>query len=489
MPRKPAAVTPTGTRAVVYLRRSRDDGPGSVPVQDEACHAYAASHDLTVIAIEQDMESAYADGSENRAGYQRVIELCRGGAVEHVIVWQLSRFGRDAAESLARMRELKRLGVVLHSTMEDLTNKLLAGLLAVLAEDESDRLSARVRPRKRQLAAQGRFQGSRPPWGTVAEDGALRPGPQFESVRLCYELAAEGMGVVRVAAEVSRRLLLDPPLGFALVSAILDNPAYIGILRGQLPDGYGETAASWPAMIDPALFAHVQALRSSHRRDRGGRIQERFWLRGLVRCAVCGGPCHLSIARWAGSHTNHSYIRCNRNCRGVSYRANRLQDEVADALAWLVLPADAAPLLATEFALWNEQMRSSVERAPLEAERRHLLARRERIETLLIDGDLDPARARPRLAEAEAAINQIDLRLARLPRAVLLDVESLVRDLTATDWLEGRYTQPREFTAAVRRFITRVELAAPPGDPVIVWSAFAQAVRAWRDSVGIPWDG
>ena len=162
------------TTAALYLRVSSDgqaaDDRASLPVQEAACRALAERRGFAIVAMETDTESAYVN-SASRQGYQRILTLARGGAIKHVVVYQFTRFGRDAAEALYRLKELKQLGVTLHSTMEDLTNSLLTGFLAVMAEDESKRISDRVRPAKRFKTAQGYFQGSRAPLGTVTEKG------------------------------------------------------------------------------------------------------------------------------------------------------------------------------------------------------------------------------------------------------------------------------------------------------------------------------
>lgn len=457
-----------GNRCAIYLRRSKSDEEGSIPVQDASCRAYAAAQGWLVAAVETDMESAYRAGSEDRAGYQRVIELARAGAIDHVIVWKWSRFGRDAGETLSRHRELGRLGVRLHSPTEDLDNPLLAGVLAVIAENESRELSARVAPAKRRLAAQGKHLGANLPFGTVRNAAKqLEPGPDFALVRLMFELAADGIGVSGIAAALSDRLgrRVHP----TLPSRVLRNVVYRGTLRATLPDGRpGHVPDAWPAMIPAALWdaAQVTLARRTLVRDRRGAAA-RYWVSGLVWCGECGrrAGVHDGRRRIATGYRQYEYIVCHHQCRGVHDSPAALQAWVRAELAGALLAPAAIPALRAALTdyLSGHRDTAALRRRELTAQRAEAVIRRDRAELGYLDGLYGAERAIALKGDADLRIARIDAEAALLPVAPAIDADRLVSLLTTSDWHDLADTAPARYTAILTELIDGVDVFRRPG--------------------------
>lgn len=477
----------TGNRAAVYLRRSKSDEEGSIPVQDASCHAFAAARGWIVVAVETDMESAFAAGSEARPGYVRVLELARAGAIDHVVVWKWSRFGRDAGESLSRFKELRRLGVRLHSSTEDLENPLLAGILAVIAEHESSEMSHRIASVMRHKHAGGRFT-STPPFGTVLVDGRLLPGTEHPALVAMFELAAAGAGVFEITRRVNATYVLARPLIPSRTSRILRNPAYIGLLRGTLPDGRGTTAGTWEPLIERELFDRagrsLERLRRVKRRFGEG---DQFWFRGMVDCAVCGGAAYLRTQKTRRGGRYHPaayfYVSCTHGCPRVHDRSDALAAYLAGELAPLRLGADDVPLIRRGVALFNErQARTpSAQRERLATERATLAARRERAEEGFLSGLLTAQRAATLKGDADRRIAQIDAELALLPQAAALDPEAVAALLVSGPWTDP---DPDRYRAYAEILIERIRIGARAGSnrqpPAreIIWTPFGAALRA-----------
>jgi hypothetical protein len=137
-------------------------------------------------------------------------------------------------------------------------------LFALLAQDESDRISARLRSRKRRLAAAGRHQRNQSSLGLrrVYLDADGREVPRFEGrmqfvasphyavLRRAFELYTGGLEVNQESDRLTAEFGPNTHWRPAALSHVLRNPAYIGTLRGMLPDGFGEVPNAWPAMID-----------------------------------------------------------------------------------------------------------------------------------------------------------------------------------------------------------------------------------------------
>jgi site-specific DNA recombinase len=146
-------------RCAIYTRVSTQEQGregASLPVQLQACRKHAAAQGWTVVDELQDIQSGL---DVDRAAYQQVIALARARAVDVIIVWRLDRFGRDAAEAMARFKELTRLQTKVVSATEGEQTPFLQGLMSLLAEDESRRTSDRVRPAMRKRVEEGLVGG------------------------------------------------------------------------------------------------------------------------------------------------------------------------------------------------------------------------------------------------------------------------------------------------------------------------------------------
>lgn len=479
-----AAGPSAGTRSVLYLRRSRDDREGSIPLQDDVCRGFATRKGYQVAETVVDMESAWGDGAAGREGYQRVIAMARAGEIDHVVVWQFSRFGRDMVEAVSRYRELKRLGVTLHSTSETLESEFTVGLFALLAQDESDRISARIRPRKRQLAAGGRHQAAKMPFGlrrvyldsegreaARPSDGVMQfvPGPHFEIVRRAFDLCAAGMGVQPLAEQIVREFGASPRWGASTLRYALHNPAYIGTLRGQLPDGYGEVPGAWPALIDRETWDRTQAT-LARRTQHHARHQHdaRFALYGLVFCG-CGHQTHIASAQRSRKEPDLLYYyRCNgkanhSGCGACGVRALAVEAWALEQIRGRQLPAAYAPRVLAHARAINAERRAQQAGGAEELmrERERLAARRTHIEDLAIDGTLAPERARARLRELEAELAALDARLRAVPGVDLIDGDRIAAALCSDGWLTWQHTDRAGFRAMLTLLVERVVLDSP----------------------------
>jgi hypothetical protein len=122
-----------------------------------------------------------------------------------------------------------------------------------------------------------------------------------------------------------------------LVLRLLRNPVYIG----QHRDKAGPRRGCHAAIVDPVLFARVQAILDRRRTvTRRKRQSIGFPLRGKIRCPRCGRPLSTQIgSRPLGNgRIHHRYYCCRSNaggrppCRGVRYRAFDVEQAVYEVL-------------------------------------------------------------------------------------------------------------------------------------------------------------
>ena len=129
-----------------------------------------------------------------------------------VITPKLDRMFRSASDALGTLEEMKGQGVQLH--MIDLggdvcgngISKLVFTILSAVAENERDRIRERIRDVKRNLAAQGVYNGGRRPIGSDIVDGRLVPNKTEQAVLArIRSMRADGAGLREIARAVGKQ--------------------------------------------------------------------------------------------------------------------------------------------------------------------------------------------------------------------------------------------------------------------------------------------
>ncbi len=333
----------------VYLRVSTAEqakpGHVSLDTQEAACREAVQRSGHEVVAVLRDVQS----GLENdRPQYLRLLELAAGRQIDAIMVYRLDRLGRDAAELLRAFKELRRYGVRVESATEPVENQLLAGILALLAEEESRRIGQRVRDALAHRVREGKW-ANRPPLGydlVKAQGGGhmLQPNNDAPKVERLFELYATGQASLRSLREESALLGLGGPHGLSrnYLRRLLKNPAYVGkavsrrrvrvdgVEHEQPPDRWIVAEGLHEPIVSQAVFDRVQEVLARHREAWGQVAQAargRYLLTGLLVCGVCGR--HMSRRR--------AYYRCNggveRNgCQQPQVPARIVEEQVRDAI-------------------------------------------------------------------------------------------------------------------------------------------------------------
>lgn len=467
-------------RAAIYLRVSTAAQAGaghvSIDVQRDACEHYCASRGWSVTAVELDTESGL---KVTRAGYQRIIEMARAGAIDCVVVMAASRFGRKASEVLVRSEELRALGVELHSTAEDLSNFLMLGIQAVINEEESRRLASRAGPARRRRAAEG-YWLAHAPFGTRNNAGVLEPDDRFDILRGMFERAAAGASVRQITLWANS--LLDRPRTREGVREVLRNVAYAGQTKWA-----GEVhAAAWPPLVDPALWQRAQAVVSGRRNQRAAIDQERpHWLLGLAYCAACGHRMsrRIAVKTWG---TRYEYIACNRKdrvklvvgCGSPHLRIRPLQERIISELhQTMTLTRASIDEICDEFARVHAEAAADGDRrrAALRSERSRLAARIQKARQAYFDDVYDRLEYHRAVNGIRDGIAAIDEQLARPDETPAVDAAAFRAFVSDDAWFTLADTDPLAFRDLLATFIERIEV----GPLRIAWrQPIAAAVSA-----------
>ena len=290
--------------ALIYTRVSRDPKQRgrSVAEQEAECRRLCEREGWRVLDVLSDNgRSASRYAKRGRPAWDEVKHRVASGGVDVLVTWEASRSSRDLAE-FVDLRDLCRAhGVLLNYSgrsldLDDTRDSFQAGLDALMAEDEAARTRDRILRTVRANANEGRPHGRRLyGYRRVYDEktGALvGQVPEPDEAKIVTEVARRylaGESTYAIAEDLNDRDV-PVPTGAAWsetrVKRILTNPAYAG-LRVHRGEVVGE--ASWPALIDRAIFDAIAARYDDPERDkyRGGH-DVRHLLSGTARCGRCG---------------------------------------------------------------------------------------------------------------------------------------------------------------------------------------------------------
>ncbi|MFJ6380477.1 recombinase family protein [Kitasatospora sp. NPDC092039] len=210
-------------RAVSYIRQSKkreDDSQASPAAQRTKTEALIVAKGWENNGHFEDVGKSGWDPNVTRPGFEEMMAAVRAGQVDAVVVFSLSRLTRQGAlEAMKINEELARYGVRLVSVEEpylDTSTPMgvaIFGLIAALAQQESDLKSAYVTATKETLRAAGSHVSGIPPYGfqTVREQRGelsvmrLIPDPiEAPHVRDMARWAADGMSAGDIARQLTK---------------------------------------------------------------------------------------------------------------------------------------------------------------------------------------------------------------------------------------------------------------------------------------------
>lgn len=197
-------------RCYLYTRVSTQmqvDGY-SLDAQQDRLKKEAAHRSMQVVATFSD-EGRSGKNTTGRPQFQemmRRIQADNADRVNYVLVFKLSRFGRNAADVLNNLQIMQDFGVNLICVEDGIDSasaagKILFPVLAGVAELERENIQAQTMAGRWQKAREGKWNGGQAPYGYRIEDGMLIiEESEAALVRLIFEKYVQSnMGINGVA--------------------------------------------------------------------------------------------------------------------------------------------------------------------------------------------------------------------------------------------------------------------------------------------------
>jgi len=357
----------------------------SLEAQTERLYEYAEYRDLEIADEYCDAGKSGKD-IKGRPAFQQMMEdiVCQKDNISYVLVFKLSRFGRNAADILKSLQLLMDYGIDLICVEDAIDSstqggRLTLAILSAVAEIERENIVVQFMAGKMQKVMDGKWSGGAVPYGYCSQNKELLVvKEEAEIVRLIYELyLQDSMAATSVVSYLNENGYVrkkndsgkERPFTFDFVTGILDNPFYCGRLLynrrtnkkgrdGKLIKKDLDKIISVQGVHEPIIteeeWGNVQKKRESlSKRNVKVDEQERIsLLSGLVKCPMCDtgmiATKNKSINKNKGGYykTLH-YYACNNsrkaNGRTCLFRHTYNQEKLDAAVFEIIRKMSGTP--------------------------------------------------------------------------------------------------------------------------------------------------
>ena len=271
--------------------------------------------------------------------------------VAFILVFKLSRFGRNAADVLNSLQFIQDYGVNLICVEDGIdsskdSGKLTITVLSAVAEIERENILVQTMEGRKQKAREGKWNGGQAPFGydLDSKNSTLVVNEEeAEIVRIIYDkFVHTDMGADAICNYLNQRGYTKKKVRghelnyFArgLIMKILDNPVYTGKIaygknvtekvkgtrdeyRRVKTDDYLLADGLHEAIVDEETWeaAREKRKRTGVRFVKTHSLEHEHILTGLIRCPLCGGGMSGTVQRRqnkkTGEYKDTFYYRCH----------------------------------------------------------------------------------------------------------------------------------------------------------------------------------
>ncbi len=414
-------------KAILYIRVSTDEQAErghSLANQEEKLRNYCAQNSIEVAGFYREDHSAK---TFERPQFTKLLENLRKnkGSANLLLFLKWDRFSRNAPEAYGMINTLKKLGIEPQAIEQPLNleipeNKIMLAIYLTSGEVENDRRSLNVIAGMRRAMREGRWMCNAPKGYRNSRDEHNKPfivpGKDAELVRWAFEQLATGQyHIAEVWKMVGKKGFKMSRNGFFY---LVRNPVYIG--KVLIPAYKDEPAiivdGRHEPLISERLFYDVQDVLDGKKKVRIPAQKnklEAIPLRGFLLCPRCNRT--LTGSGSNGNGGMYFYYHCTGGCK------ERVKAPVVNEAFYKLLRTvsmNEKGLKTFELALTDYCGSNSKERereiAKTENELATLRKRLVHIQTLMMDGELEPADYRAMKGKLEPEIDRLEREKTKL---------------------------------------------------------------------------
>lgn len=351
----------------------------SLDAQKDKLRKYADFQDMVIVGEYSD-EGKSGKSVEGRPEFLQMLRDIEEGKdhVSFVLVFKLSRFGRNAADVLTSLQKMQDFGVNLICVEDGIdsskdSGKLMISVLSAVAEIERENILVQTMEGRRQKAREGKWNGGFAPYGYKLVDGELEIAEdEAEIIRLIFDKYINTtMGVNGIAAWLNQQGYQKKKrqnntlnaFAASFIKGVLDNPVYCGKLaygrrkNEKIPgkrnayhivkqDSYMLYDGIHEAIVSEEIWntAHDRRLRTGVKREKTYSLEHEHLLSGILCCPICGAGMYGNVNRKkkkdGSRYKDYFYYTCKhrRSVDGhvCTYKKQWGEDKVNAAVAEVI---------------------------------------------------------------------------------------------------------------------------------------------------------
>ena len=310
---------------------------------------------------------------EGRVSFNQMMEDIKSGKdeVSYVLVFKLSRFGRNAADVLATLQVMQDFGVNLICVEDGIDSskdagKLMISVLSAVAEIERENIRVQTMEGRMQKAREGKWNGGFAPYGYSLIDGKLEVNEEEAvAIRMIFDqyvntdLGANGIakylenhGIHKIARQNGKNPLFDA----ALIRRIIQNPVYSSKIsygrrrtekvhgtrneyRQVKKDDYLLVDGLHEALVSEEVWeqAQVKVAAQAKKYEKVNRDKIHL-LSGILKCPVCGagmyGNKSIKKRKDGSNYKDFYYYGCKHRNMNRGHKCDykkQVHEEMLDA--------------------------------------------------------------------------------------------------------------------------------------------------------------
>lgn len=351
----------------------------SLDAQKDKLKKYADYQDM-VITGEYTDEGKSGKSVEGRLEFQQMLCDIESGKdnVDFILVFKLSRFGRNAADVLNSLQRMQDFGVNLICVEDGIDSskdagKLMISVLSAVAEIERENILVQTMEGRRQKAREGKWNGGFAPYGYKLVDGELQIAEdEAPIIRLIYnKFVNTTMGIGAIAVFLNqngyrkkiRQNNTMETFSSSFIKGVLDNPIYCGKLafgrrknekiagtRNEYHVVKQDSYLISYGIHDEIISEEDWNLAQKKRQETGvgnekvHSLEHEHILSGIVKCPICGSGMYGNVNRKKRKdgtlYKDYFYYACKHRTfidgHHCTYKKQWNEDKVNDAVAEII---------------------------------------------------------------------------------------------------------------------------------------------------------
>lgn len=250
----------------------------------------------------------------NRPQLSLLLNHIKNGSISMILVYRLDRFTRSVSDLYNLLQTLDKHDCTFKSATEiydtsTAMGRMFIGLVALLAQWETENLSERIKMALEKKVADGERVGNIPFGFDLSEDEKLVKNNKSAIVLDMIKKVESGMSANQVATFLNKTNNDRARWHTQGVLRILKNPALYGATRwnDQIHENTHE------GIISKTMYLKLQQILSDRAKHHRREVENTYLFQGVLICPECGNP--LSVNRYIrkkkdGTESQGAVYRC-----------------------------------------------------------------------------------------------------------------------------------------------------------------------------------